>query len=86
MSRRFNSFSVARSLYNKRGRELLRGVVAVKRAAQVLTDEGKKNKREKKKKRLVFIKVRTAYKRKTERSLLINEVNKVGLPFKKKKD
>ena len=86
MSRRFNSFSVARSLYNKRGRELLRGVVAVKRAAQVLTDKGRRNKREKKKKRLIFIKIRIAYKRKTERSLLINEVDKVSLSFKGKKD
>jgi len=51
-----------------------------------LTDKGKRNKREKKKERLIFIKVRIAYKRKTERSLLINEVNKVGLLLKRKKD
>ena len=51
-----------------------------------MTDEGKKNKREKKKERLIFIKIRIVYKRKIKRSLLINEVNKVGLPFKKKKD
>ena len=74
MSQRFDSFSMARSLYNKRGRELSKGVIAVKRAAQVLTDEGRRNKREKKKERLIFIEVRIAYKRKTERSLLMDEV------------
>jgi hypothetical protein len=51
-----------------------------------LTDKGKRNKREKKKERLIFIEVRIAYKRKTERSLLIDEVNKVGLFLKRKKD
>ena len=63
-----------------------RGVITVKRAAQVLTDKGKRNKREKKKERLIFIKIRIVYKRKAERSLLIDEVNKVGLPLKGKKD
>jgi hypothetical protein len=57
MSRRFDSFSITRSLYNKRGRELSRGVITVKKAAQVLTDEGKRNEGEKKKERLIFIKV-----------------------------
>jgi len=52
----------------------------------VLTDKGKRNEREKKKKRLIFTEIRTAYKRKTERSLSIDEVNKVILPFKGKKD
>ena len=51
-----------------------------------MTDKGRRNKREKKKKRLIFIKIRIAYKRKTERSLLINEVDKVSLSFKGKKD
>jgi len=51
-----------------------------------LTDKGKRNEGEKKKKRPVFIKVRTAYKRKVERSLLIDEVNRVSLPLKGKKD
>ena len=51
-----------------------------------MTDEGRRNKREKKKERLIFIEVRITYKRKTERSLLIDEVNKVGLPLKGKKD
>ena len=51
-----------------------------------MTDKGKRNEGEKKKKRPVFIKVRTAYKRKVERSLLIDEVNKVDLSFKEKKD
>ena len=86
MSRRFNSFSIARSLYNKRGRELLRGVVAVKRAAQVLTDKGRRNEGEKKKERPVFAEVRTAYKRKAERSLPVDEVDGVGLPPGGKKD
>ena len=86
MSRRFNSFSIARSPYNKRGRELLRGVIVVKRAAQVLTDKGRRNKGEKKKERPAFTEVRTVYKRKAERSLLINEINRVGLPPKGKKD
>ena len=65
---------------------MLRGIIVIKRAAQVLTDKERRNKREKKKERLVFIKVRIAYKRKAERSLLIDEVNKVGLPLKGKKD
>jgi hypothetical protein len=86
MSRRFNSFSIARSPYNKKGRELSRGVIIIKRAAQVLTDKGRRNKREKKKERLIFIKVRTAYKRKAERSLPVDEVDRVGLPLKGKKD
>ena len=86
MSRRFDSFSVARSPYNGRGRELSRGVVAARRAAQVLTDKGRRNEGEKKKERPVFAEVRTAYKHKTERSLLVDEVNKVGLPLKGKKD
>jgi len=51
-----------------------------------LTDKGKRNKREKKKERLIFIKVRIVYKRKIKRSLLINEVDKVSLSFKRKKD
>ena len=51
-----------------------------------MTDEGKRNKREKKKERLIFIKIRTVYKRKTKRLLSINEVNKINLFFKKKKD
>ena len=51
-----------------------------------MTDKRRRNKREKKKKRLIFIKIRIAYKRKTERSLLINEVDKVSLSFKGKKD
>ena len=51
-----------------------------------MTDKGKRNEGEKKKKRPVFIKVRTAYKRKTERSLPIDEVDKVSLLLKGKKD
>jgi hypothetical protein len=51
-----------------------------------LTDKGRRNEGEKKKERPVFIEVRTAYKRKTERSLLIDEVNRVGLPLRRKKD
>ena len=51
-----------------------------------MTDEGRRNKREKKKERLIFIKVRIVYKRKIKRSLLINEVDKVSLSFKRKKD
>jgi len=77
---------MARSPYNKRERALLRGVIVIKRAAQALTNKRRRNKEEKKKKSLIFIKVQTAYKRKAERSLLINEVNRVGLPFKGKKD
>ena len=86
MSRRFDSFSIARSPYNGRGRELSRGVVAAKRAAQVLTDKGRRNKREKKKERPAFTEVRTAYKRKAERSLPVDEVDGVGLPPGGKKD
>jgi len=33
MSQRFNSFSITRSLYNKKGRELLKGIITVKKAA-----------------------------------------------------
>ena len=51
-----------------------------------MTDKRRRNKREKKKKRLVFIKIRIVYKRKTERSLLINEVDRISLFFKRKKD
>jgi hypothetical protein len=51
-----------------------------------LTDKRRRNKREKKKERLVFTEVRITYKRKTERLLLINEVDRVSLSFKKKKD
>jgi hypothetical protein len=57
MSQRFNSFSIARSPYNKRRRELLRSVITVKKAAQILTDKEKRNKREKKKERPVFTEV-----------------------------
>jgi len=86
MSRRFDSFSVARSPYNGRGRELSRGVVAARRAAQVLTDKGRRNEGEKKKERPAFAEVRTAYKRKAERSLPVDEVDRVGLPPGGKKD
>jgi hypothetical protein len=48
---------MAYSPYNKRGRALLRGVIIVKRAAQALTNKGKRDKREKKKESLVFTKV-----------------------------
>ena len=65
---------------------MLKGIITVKKAAQVLTDEGRRNKREKKKERLIFIEVRIVYKRKAERSLLINEVNRISLFFKRKKD
>jgi hypothetical protein len=51
-----------------------------------LTDKGKRNEREKKKERLVFTKVRIVYKRKAERSLLINEVDRIDLLLKRKKD
>jgi hypothetical protein len=57
MSQYFNSFSIARSPYNKRGRALLRGVIIVKRAAQTLTNEGRRDKREKKKESYIFTKV-----------------------------
>ena len=79
-------FFITRSLYNKKRRELLKGIITVKKTAQILTDEGKKNKREKKKERLIFIEVRIAYKRKTERSLLIDEVDRIGLSLRGKKD
>jgi hypothetical protein len=51
-----------------------------------LTDKRRRNKGEKKKKRPVFTEVRIVYKRKAERSLLIDEVDRVGLPLKGKKD
>ena len=51
-----------------------------------MTDKGRRNKREKKKERLIFTEVRIAYKRKAERLLLIYEVDKVGLSLKGKKD
>jgi hypothetical protein len=86
MSRRFNSFSMACSPYNKRGRALLRGVVVARRAVQALTNEGRRDKGEKKKESHVFTKVQIAYKRKAERSLLVNEVDGVGLPPRGKKD
>jgi hypothetical protein len=85
MSRRFNLFSMARSPYNKRRRALLRGVMAIRRVAQALTNKGKKNKEEKKKSP-VFTKVQIAYKHKVERLLLVDEVNRVGLPPRGKKD
>jgi hypothetical protein len=44
------------SPYNRRGRALLRGVVAIRRVAQALTNKGKKNKGEKKES-LIFTKV-----------------------------
>ena len=48
---------MARSPYNKRGRAVLRGVIIVRRVAQALTDEEKRDKREKKKESLIFTKV-----------------------------
>jgi hypothetical protein len=39
---------MAYSLYNKRGRALLRGIIVIRRIAQALTNKGKKNKGEKK--------------------------------------
>jgi hypothetical protein len=48
---------MARSLYNKRGRALLRGVVIVRRVAQALTNKERRDKGEKKKESLIFIKV-----------------------------
>jgi hypothetical protein len=47
---------MACSPYNKRGRALLRGIIVIRRAAQALTNKGKKNKEEKKKS-LIFTKV-----------------------------
>jgi hypothetical protein len=57
MSRRFDSFFIACSPYNKRGRALLKGVIVVRRAAQALTDEGRRDKGEKKKESYIFTKV-----------------------------
>jgi hypothetical protein len=51
-----------------------------------LTNKGRRDKGEKKKESYIFTKVRIAYKRKAERSLLVNEVNRVGLPLRGKKD
>ena len=65
---------------------MLRGIIVIKRAAQVLTDKERRNKREKKKERPAFTEVRTAYKRKAERSLPVDEVDGVGLPPRGKKD
>ena len=48
---------MAYSSYNKRGRALLRGVIVVKRAAQALTNEGRRDKGEKKKESHIFTKV-----------------------------
>jgi hypothetical protein len=50
-----------------------------------LTNKRKKNKEEKKESP-IFIKVQIAYKRKAERLLLVDKVNRVGLPLKGKKD
>ena len=77
---------MAYSPYNKRGRALLRGVIVVRRVVQALTNKGRRDKGEKKKESYIFIKVRIAYKRKAERSLLVDEVNRVGLPLRGKKD
>jgi hypothetical protein len=73
------------SPYNKRGRALSRGVIVIRRAAQALTNKGKKNKGEKKESP-IFTKVQIAYKHKAERLLLVDEVNRVGLPPRGKKD
>ena len=86
MSQRFNSFSITYNPYNKRGRALLRGIIVARRVAQALTDKGRRDKGEKKKKSYIFTKVQIAYKRKAERSLPVNEVNRVGLPPRGKKD
>ena len=51
-----------------------------------MTDKGRRNEGEKKKERPVFAEVRTAYKRKAERSLPVDEVDGVGLPPGGKKD
>jgi hypothetical protein len=64
---------------------LLRGVIVIRRIAQVLTNKEKKNKEEKKESP-IFTKVRIAYKHKVERLLLVNKVNGVGLLPKEKKD
>ena len=48
---------MARSPYNGRGRALLRGVIVVRRAAQALTDEGRRDKGEKKNESYIFAKV-----------------------------
>ena len=74
------------SPYNRRGRALLRGVIVARRVAQALTNKGRRDKGEKKKESHIFTKVQIAYKYKAERSLLVNEVNRVGLPPRGKKD
>ena len=51
-----------------------------------MTNEERRDKGEKKKESHIFTKVRIAYKRKAKRSLLVDEVNRVGLPPKGKKD
>ena len=51
-----------------------------------MTNEERRDKGEKKKESHIFTKVQIAYKHKAERSLLVDEVNKVGLPLKRKKD
>jgi hypothetical protein len=76
---------MAYSPYNKRGRALLRGIIVIRRITQALTNKGKKNKEEKKKSP-IFTKVQIAYKHKAERLLLIDKVNRVGLPPRGKKD
>ena len=48
---------MARSPYNRKGRALLRGVIIVRRVAQALTDEGRRDKGEKKKESYIFTKV-----------------------------
>jgi hypothetical protein len=48
---------VACNPYNKRGRALLRGVIVAKRAVQVLTNKGRRDKGEKKKESYIFTKV-----------------------------
>jgi hypothetical protein len=50
-----------------------------------LTNEGKKNKGEKKESP-IFTQVQIAYKRKVERLLLVDKVDRVGLPLRGKKD
>jgi hypothetical protein len=77
---------VAHSPYNKRERALSRGVIIVRRVAQALTNEKKRDKGEKKKESHIFTKVQIAYKRKAKRSLLVDEVNRIGLPPRGKKD
>jgi hypothetical protein len=77
---------MAYSPYNRRGRALLRGVIAARRVAQALTNEERRDKGEKKKESYIFAKVQIAYKCKAKRSLLVDEVNGVGLLPKGKKD